>query len=74
MSLMVWNKGFSFSSSEGAPSVKNKITRFFCLPASSVMDDFRRLNAFWKAGRYCVVPKETRTQRDVYLIIIVADL
>ena len=56
LSLIVWK--IAFLSSEGAPSVRNKITFRFGLPASSDLVPFRRLKAFSKANRYCVSPKD----------------
>ena len=58
LSLMVWK--IAFLSSEGAPSVRNKITFRFGLPASSDAVPFRRLKAFSKANRYCVSPKDKK--------------
>ena len=55
---MVWK--IAFLSSEGAPSVRNKITFRFGLPASSDVVPFRRLKAFSKANRYCVSPKDKK--------------
>ena len=55
---MVWN--IAFLSSEGAPSVRNKITFRFGLSASSDAVPFRRLKAFSKANRYCVSPEDKK--------------
>ena len=55
---MVWK--IAFLSSEGAPSVRNKITFRFGLPASSDVVPFRRLKAFSKANRYYVSPKDEK--------------
>ena len=47
MSLIVWKMGLRSSSSEGAPSVRNRMTRFFGFAVvSAAMDAFKRLNAF----------------------------
>lgn len=61
LSLMVW-KISSFFPSEGAPSVRNKMTLFFFTPDSSETEPFSRLNAFSNANLYWVCPvnrKET---------------
>lgn len=63
LSLMVW-KISSFFPSEGAPSVRNKMTLFFFTPDSSETEPFSRLNAFSNANLYWVCPVNQKEHRN----------
>ena len=64
LSLMVTNKSLISLESDGAPSVRNKITLFLVFPASSETEPLSSSNAFLKAGVNLVWPVEKRFSHD----------